>query len=105
MSVTFTWEVVQLDSAPSENGLTNVVKNVHWKYHANDGVNSIYMVGSMGLSPPNPAAFVDYNSLTEAEVVSWLDTMIDKEEIQESLILQLQAITNPTIVSPPLPWS
>ncbi len=104
MSVTFTWEVVRLDAAPSENGLHNVVKIVHWKYHANDGVNSIYMVGTMGLSPPNPAAFVDYNSLTEAEVISWLETMVDKEDIQQSLTLQLAAITNPPIVPQPIPW-
>jgi hypothetical protein len=104
MSVTFTWEVVRLDAAPSENGLHNVVKIVHWKYHANDGVNSTYMVGTMGLSPPNPAAFVDYNSLTEAEVISWLETIVDKEDIQRSLTLQLEAITNPPIVPQPLPW-
>ena len=104
MSVTFTWEVVRLDAAPSENGLHNVVKIVHWKYHANDGTNNIYMAGSMGLSSPNPAAFVDYNDLTEAEVVSWLETMPEKEEMQQSLVMQLEAITNPPIVPQPLPW-
>jgi hypothetical protein len=105
MSNTFRWEVVRLDAAPSENGLNNVVKIIHWKYHVTDGINNTYMVGSMGLSPPNPAAFVDYNSLTEAEVVSWLETIVDKEEMQQSLISQLEAITNPPIVPQPLPWS
>jgi hypothetical protein len=105
MSTTFTWEVVRLDTAPSENGLNNVVKIVHWKYHANDGTNNIYMAGSMGLSSPNPAAFVDYNDLTETEVVSWLEKMPEKEEMQQSLVMQLEAITNPPIVPQPLPWS
>lgn len=104
MSITFKWEVVRLDAAPSENGLNNVVKNIHWKYHINDGVNSTHIVGSMGLFPPNPASFVDYNDLTEADVVSWLETIVDKEELQESLMVQLQAITNPPVISKPLPW-
>ena len=104
MSTIFTWEVVRLDAAPSENGLNNVVKIVHWKYHANDGTNNIYMAGSMGLSSPNPAAFVDYNDLTETEVVSWLEKMPEKEEMQQSLVMQLAAITNPPIVPQPLPW-
>jgi hypothetical protein len=34
--ITYTWDIFKLDCAPSENGLTNVVKTIHWVLQAKD---------------------------------------------------------------------
>ena len=31
---TYTWSFPQFDTAPSEDGLTNVVKTIHWRLDA-----------------------------------------------------------------------
>ena len=49
---TFKWVVSQMDTAPSEDGLTDVVKVVHWRYQAEDGEYNAEVYGAMGCATP-----------------------------------------------------
>jgi hypothetical protein len=51
---------------------------------------------------PNP--YVEYANITEADVITWLDTYTDKQQLQDNLTLNLIQQMNPAIVSLPLPW-
>ena len=56
--ITYTWSISKLDCAPSENGLTNIVKIIHWTLAGVDenGVSSS-ISNSYPLSSPSPEAF------------------------------------------------
>lgn len=106
MSIVYTWSISQLDTAPLENNLENVVKVIHWRYHANDGTNATDIYGSVNLDPPDPLSYVPYASLTEVEVISWLENKLNSEleEMKVSLNHKLENITNPMTINSNLPW-
>jgi hypothetical protein len=86
--------IVQLERTLPDN----IVTTIHWrceKYEA-----STY--GSVGLSQPETEP-IPFEDLTEEQVIQWLSTQIDFEEIEANLDAQIQAIQNPTSVSG-LPW-
>jgi hypothetical protein len=103
--ITYTWSISQLDCAPSENALTNVVKVIHWSLTAIDenGV-SASMSNSYPLSSPSPEAFTDYSTLTEATVISWLESSLDVGYLQTRLSDEIASQYNPPITPLPLPW-
>ena len=103
--ITYTWSILQLDCAPSENGLTNVVKIIHWGLTGTDenGV-SASMSNSYPLSSPSPEAFADYLTLTEETVISWLENNLDVGYIKTKLANEIVSQYNPPITSLPFPW-
>jgi len=99
--------------APSEDGLTDVIKSVSWTRLAQqqveiDGETKIFTAGYPGvtqLGAPNPAAFTPYNQITEAQIFEWINTAVnDWTEIDTRLQDNLQSQINPPIVNLPLPW-
>lgn len=104
MANTYTWTISALETS-TVNGLENVVKTVHWRLGATDGTNSTDVYGSAAVGEPTPEQFVDFASLTEEIVVSWLEATLDVPALKESLDAQLVAIANPTVVTQPAPWT
>lgn len=108
MAIQFSWIISAMDTAPSEDGLTDVVKTVHWRRSATEVVeDKTYITdiyGSMGCLPPDPMAFVPYDQLTKAEVEAWLDANLDAAAMDASLTIQIANLINPPIVVLPLPW-
>ena len=103
--ITYTWSISKLDCAPSENGLTDVVKVIHWSLTGVDenGV-SAYMSNSYPLPSPSPEAFTDYSTLTEANVISWLESNLDVGYLHTYLANEIASKYNPPITPLPLPW-
>ena len=103
--ITYTWDIFRLDCAPSENGLTNIVKVIHWGLVGVDenGV-SASMSNSYPLSSPSPEAFADYSTLTQETVISWLESGLDVGYIKSRLSNEISSQYNPPITSLPLPW-
>ena len=103
--ITYTWSISQLDCAPSENGLTNVVKVIHWGLVGQDdsGV-SASINNSYPLPSPSPEAFTDYSTLTEETVIGWLQNSLDVGYLQTKLANEIASQYNPPITPLPLPW-
>lgn len=103
--ITYTWSISRLDCAPSENGLTNVVKVIHWILNGQDenGV-SASINNSYPLPKPNPEQFNDYSTLTEEIVIGWLESNLDVGYLQTILIDEISSQYNPPITSLQLPW-
>lgn len=105
---TKTWVIAQLDTAPSSDGLVDVVKTVHWRYQATETVEDktyfadIY--GAMACGTPSETDFTAYPDLTEAKVIEWLESGLDVEALQASLDAQIENQKNPPIINKPLPW-
>lgn len=103
--ITYTWSISRLDCAPSENGLANVVKVIHWTLSGKDenGV-SAFIKNSYPLSEPNPETFTDYLTLTEEIVVGWLQNSLDLGYLQTKLANEIASQYNPPITPLPFPW-
>jgi hypothetical protein len=103
----YTWKIEQLDCLPFSEGQSNVVFNVHWRITGIDGKNEISIYGMQGLNFDAKNAFVSYPELTKEMVVKWVQDSMGNEfvlQLQESLDEQLKALSNPSVVSPLLPW-
>jgi hypothetical protein len=103
--ITYTWTILQLDCAPAENGLTNVVKVIYWELTGQDenGV-SASMSNSYPLPSPTPEAFTDYVTLTEETVIGWLESNLDVGYLQTVITNEIASKYNPPITPLPLPW-
>ena len=102
---TYDWGIAQLEVAPSEDGLTDVVKTVHWTLSATQDDLSASAYGSAGMDAPEAEAFTPYAELSQADVVAWLETKLDVEQLRAGLAEQIAQQRTPAIVKPPLPWA
>ena len=103
--ITYTWSISRLDCAPSENGLTNVVKVIHWGLTGQDenGI-SASINNSYPLPEPNSEQFNDYSILTKEIVISWLESNLDVGYLQKTLANEIASKYNLPITPLPLPW-
>jgi hypothetical protein len=103
--ITYTWDIFRLDCAPSENGLTNVVKTIHWILQGQDenGI-SASMSNSYPLPSPTPESFTDYSTLAQETVIGWLESNLDVGYLQTYLANEIVSKYNPPITPLPLPW-
>lgn len=112
-SISYTWRIERLDAAPTEGGLSDVVRKIHWRLFATDGTNTTDAYGDVPLGAADPDDFTAYSELTPATVIAWLETAIDArageedptvEQLRSGLAGILAAKRTPAIVPMPLPW-
>lgn len=111
MTVEFTWSIAQLETAPSEDGLTDVVKTAHWYLNASqvdeDKTYQTGSYGSVGFGAPSPQDFTAYSGLTFDEVIGWVKASLGQKQVsdmEEALTQAIENQKNPPIVVLPLPW-
>lgn len=104
MSIAYTWNFPQFDVAKSEDGLTDVVKTIHWRYEAVDGDYIAGAYGSVGLGAPNPQDFIPYDQITEQWAIDAVSASVDVPAMQLNLAGQIEAQINPPIVPMPPPF-
>ena len=103
--ITYTWDIFRLDCAPSENGLTNVVKTIYWILQAQDENGASASINnSYPLPSPTPEGFTDYSTLTEETVIGWLESNLDMGYLHTELATEIELRYNPPITPLPLPW-
>lgn len=107
MANTYTWDFPALDTAPSEDGLSDVIKTIHWRITAVDD-NGI-TASSYGTAAPelDPDNFVAFDSVTKDWCKEKVLASLDKTEaeMQETLDTQIDNLANPPMVSKvPASW-
>ena len=74
-----TWNVLAMDSVNTEGSLSDVIKTIHWELTDSETVGSgdsavVHngrLYGTVAIAAPDPADFTAYNSVTEADAISW----------------------------------
>lgn len=102
---TYQWIINKLETAPSEDGLTDVVKVVHWIRTAQQGDIIVSCYRTMACETPSSTDFTAYPDLTYEQVCSWLDAGLNVTSIDLGLDVQINDIINPPIVVLPLPFT
>ena len=99
------WVINQMDTKPTEDGLTDVVVVIHWTRVATQDEIVVSSYGTMNCTTPSETDFTAYPDLTQAQVEGWLENGLDTETIDLNLDKQIENIINPPIIVLPLPWS
>lgn len=105
MALETKWVVSQLDTAPSEDTLQDVVKTVHYRYQGQDEQYFAEVYGTMACATPSETDFTAYIDLTYEQVCAWLVAGLDVEAMDTNLVAQIENQKNPPIVNLPLPWN
>ena len=107
MANTYTWVISQLEAYPQHEGHDDVVFTVHWRRQATDGTHFADVYGSQSVTLDPDAPFTPYASLTEAQVIGWLEAAMGAEivaKMNAALDKQIEDQINPPVVRPALPW-
>jgi hypothetical protein len=94
----FTWNIVQMDRLTADG----FVVTVHYTVNAVDGEYNASTYGTVGYTQEDKS-YIPYASLTEAEVIGWVQTSLGKDTVEASLTAQIEAQKNPVQVTG-LPW-
>jgi hypothetical protein len=105
MALKTKWVVVQMDTAPSEDTLQDVVKRVHYRYEGTDEQYFADIYGVLSCETPSETDFTAYKDLTYEQVCTWLEAGLNVEAMNENLATQIENLKNPPIVNLPLPFS
>ena len=97
---TTTWTIAQLERNTSDGGVTVA----HWRVSAVDGDYTASAYGTCGFTPDASAeGFVAFDALTEAEVLAWVQSSVDKDATETMLAGTIEADMNP-VTETGLPW-
>lgn len=100
----FQWLISQLDSIPSLDGMDKVISVIHYRAQKQHEEFIADTYGAVNLSAPHEASFTPYNQVTEAMVISWLESSLDCEAIEKNLDSQIENFLNPPLIAYNLPW-
>lgn len=109
MANTYTWDYPTLDTVPTEDSLTNVIKTIHWRITAvsdsetDDDSNAISasMYGTASAGEADADNFVAFDSITK----DWCKEKVlasmgqTEAEVQATLDSKIDSLANPPIVS------
>lgn len=99
------FKVLSLYCSGEENGLKNIVKRASWTYTVVDGQYSVRMYKDSYFGDPDLHSYTNYEDLTESQVIDWIKSTINLEEMENDLNQQLNQAKTPSIVKEKnLPW-
>ena len=115
MSNTYVWSVTAMDAYPT-SPQPDCVFNVHWQCvatsdqtHVVNGQTVPYtarIYSTQSIVYNASEAYIPYAQLTQTEVLSWIyENGVDQTATQTALDSMIASQVNPTVVTPPLPWS
>ena len=106
MPVEKIWKIEKLETESPKEGKPNIVTAVHWACTGTDGT----YVGRVFKMMPLPAPvddFVEFEKLTESQVIGWIHSLMGKEtkEYWENLVdIQIEKNYRLKPQAPDLPW-
>ena len=110
MAIGYTWDCKTCDTYPTKSGKSNVVYNVHWRLTATDDTNkdsdgnnwTATSYGSQAVSTDDLSSFINWSSLTNADVQGWVETALTADTVtamKTSLDVQIAEKVTPTFVT------
>jgi hypothetical protein len=98
--MTAAFKIEQLERNASDDG----VVVAHWRASDVDGDHSGSSYGTCSFTPdPTDEAFIFFEDLTEADVLSWVESELDVDAIEASIAAQIAESKQPA-VSVGVPW-
>jgi hypothetical protein len=106
--INYKWYITNINCIKQEGELIDIVYKIDWVRIAytifDEKEVQTLISGEMICSAPSKDNFTPYNELTYEQVCDWLDNGLNVSEINKKLDTQIQNITQPPIVSLPIPF-
>mgnify|MGYP003121415379 CR=1 FL=1 len=100
MAATFTWTIPTVERVLADGGITIA----HWRCDAVEDTYSAGSYGTVGLTYDADAAdFIAYDSVTEADVIGWVQAEINQSDTETALQRNIDEQKTPTTASG-TPW-
>ena len=99
-----TWTIEYMKTKVTDNGNANVVCEAGWRATITEGELSDTAYGSVAV-PFEGGKFTPYEKLTEAQVLGWIQGLVEKDEIETNLKNRMAELKSPKIEQKPVPWS
>ena len=101
---TYKFRINAVDAHVSQDGLENVIYNVHWSYIGEDANGNVAtQIGVQHVPNVDPENFVAFDQLTQADIIAWIEPMLNVAEFQINLDSQLAELAAPTKVTLQVP--
>lgn len=105
MAATFNWTFSLFEKAPSEGGLIDVVKVIHWRLTAVDGDFSAESYGTSALENPDPDNFLAYDDITKQWAIDAVSATMNVAALEAALQAEINGKKNPSVVPSPPPFA
>lgn len=103
---TYYFKINAVDAHVSQDGLENVIYNVHYSYFGEDeNGNVASQIGVQHVPNVDPENFTAFDQLTQADIIAWIEPELNVEEFQANLDAQLAELAAPTKVTLQVPVS
>ena len=102
MAIQYTWTVsnTEFETTSGSKGIVTL----HWRCTAVDGDHSVSSYGTTSHTPdPSSSDYIDYDSVTEANCIAWVQGQIDKDATEANLSTGIDDLKNPSTMSG-VPW-
>jgi hypothetical protein len=113
MAITYTWLITSIEcNTPDADADCDIITSASWRLIGTDGDYSSFSFGTSPLNivlevTPGTLELEAYNALTEAEMITAVQTALGEEQItslEAEIAERIQQQVAPTTISPPLPW-
>jgi hypothetical protein len=117
--INYSWEFPSVECVPSENGMTDVVRIVHWRLTASEAKTGDFPSGSVPywtsdrigmaeLGSPNSSGFIEFSQISKDDIIGWVTDKLTQsgmyfpktalEVFQEQLSGHIEFQKNPPTV-------
>lgn len=79
--ITYTWKIEELEWINRLSGLAKVVSTVKGRCEAAQDDHTCHIPFTASLTAPEADLMIDYNNLTESQVVGWVKTALGAEKV------------------------
>ena len=107
MAISFHWQIKSLKVEKSNGVQEDVVCNIDWDLLAIDEADGLLFetTGKTKLPPPPEGSnFTPFESLTEEQVIGWLESQLSIDSLKQSLLDKHAEVREPKIIEKPAPW-
>ena len=104
--ITYDWNCKTVDVVLQEEGLTNVVYNVHWIVTGTSDTYSSTSIGTQTVTLDESTPFIPFADLTNDIVVGWTKAAMGEEQvasIESSIADAIEKEINPVTATMQLP--
>ena len=79
--ITYTWKIEELEWMHRSSGLAKVVSTVKGRCEGTQDDHICWIPFTASLAAPEADSMIDYNDLTESQVVAWVKTALGAEKV------------------------
>lgn len=106
MANIYSWDINNFDVLTQQGENSNVIKTVHYVFTGHDENNEEHKFSSVGavmLDEPTDS-FIDYDSITKEDVISWIETKLDVSKLKLHIDYQIDDLKKPQEVRKTPNW-